>query len=82
MFVEGDRSKPLHAVHCNLEVAGIRSVYKRKGGKEHLFVQDPGSSREMNTVKEIAKHVLFELFAGECQIKPSDVLGWYELQAK
>lgn len=82
MFVEGDRSKPLHSVHCNLQVAGIRSVYKKHGSREHLYFQDPGSSKGMQTVKEIAKHVLFDLFAGGYTIKQSDVLGWYELEAK
>lgn len=79
MFASSDARRPLHSVHCSLQVAGVRSVYKKEGQEEHLFVQS-NTHRDIQTAKEIAEHVLFDLLAAKCEIKEADVLGWYQLK--
>ena len=82
MFVEAARSnRPLQAVHSNLRMVGVKSVYKLESGHEHLFVR-PTTDKGIQTIKEIAEHVLLDLCMAQCKFSPADVLGWYKLEAK
>lgn len=82
MFVESPEylQYPLLAVHSNLQVAGVKSLYKKEGRTERLYVRP--TTAGLHTVKEIANHVLFDLQAASCEVKESDILGWYSVEVR